>query len=570
MQKLQRWILSLFFLGCIVAPPLRSNSSAVEQEALAIAKQKYPSLQKIPLAIFLVSTDNCAGCSAIAINHAITALHEKQPRLPCIVAVITSTSLEAVTIGERFFTPYIVADTLRTHINYALSHSTSLPQCAVFDNNGRLVFRQEDIQHHAPDYAAIISGITIPNDFIPDALHVKSTTTNTETTTQIQEKSVADVDDITLEEPATRSVRDIICPVVTDKKFTGINYLTGQLEQWDITNGKIYAPIKVPDTVMYFYRRSSHDRAWSSIQKQGYEMARFEALAAVDDTLYALVKVLTGYTIDTVMRKSTSGTLSPVSIDKWQPGQIIVRMEQGKVKSIVPVPDAYTLLAIAGNGHGYIGGVCSNALMADTSAGDSVAYVIMINRREIDTSPSVATWKIANTGSVFSAGALATAPGDALWYCDPMQSKFFRLHHNGTHNSFALQGTVRKSGSPIRLLPQPSDNGEFNTSEQPQFSYVLNNMITKGDTLFMFLIPENPASGLSCLLQLYTNTGQFLGERTLRIPMLQEALWIHLLTIEHDNALIALNTQDKHWHIKRVTFDGSPLSVPVLRSESTR
>jgi hypothetical protein len=566
MRKLHWWILGLFWLGCAFGLPLRSDELDMEQEVVAIVKQQYPVLRQSPLAVLLVSTDNCAGCSAIAINHAITALHSREPRLPCIVAIITPTHLEATTIRERFFTPYVIADTLPTHATYALKNEALLPRLIVFDSDNRVVFRQEDIRHTAPNYAAAIAGIVVPDGILPDTSQVN----HTDATRSLRTPGLfgTDTESITLEEPTTRSVRDIISPVIAGANFAAINYLTGQIEQWDISNGMPYPPVKVPDTVTYFYRRTPHDRAWQSIEKKGYEMARFEALTAVDDTVYALVKLLAGYTVDTVMRQSDSGALAPFSIDKWQPGQVIVRMEQGEVKSIVPVPNTYTLLTIADNANGYIGGICSNVFLADTSAGDSVAFVVMIDKRATDTSPSVTEWKVANNGSVVSAGTLATAPDAALWYCDPMQSSFFLLYRNGNRKELVLRGTLRESGSPIRFLPP--DTVDASQANQSRFAYLLDNVMTKGDTVFLLLIPEQPSSGLPCILQSYTTTGRFLGEQPLHVPMAQKALWIHLLAIENNKVVLLLNTQDKRWHIQRTAIDNTLPPTSVLHSSPSR
>lgn len=552
-QRIVGYIIgSLFFLWGNFAALLYSGDQTIEQETRNIVLQDYPELQKIPFVLVLVSTHHCTECAAAATNGIIARIHQQRPSFPCVVAVIANNILDVTTIRDNFHTPAVVADTLVAHRTYLAHHSSDLPLLVVFDSTGKVVYSQKDIQHNQPDYTALLSGVTATQtiELLP---HKKALYSIETTAPQVNSN------EILLEQPSSRSISALGPPVIAGSVLVGVNFLTGHLESWDISTGTLLQETKVPDTATYFYRNRENALLWKQAEAQGYHTSRFEAVTAIGDTIYALARVLAHYTKKLVPGQST--TDSVYSVD-WQPGQIIVRMERGTVKNIIPVPDGYGLYDLIADGNGYIGGVCNNVFGADKSAGDSLPFFMMIDSRETKPNDLGGTriWKTANTGNIISAGAKATIPSGTIWYCDPIRQQFLLLRPDGTRDSIVPHGALQKSGSSIMLVSQPS-----NTTEQFHFSYILDNMIAIDDTLSMLLIPEKPSSGLPCLLQSYTTTGAFLGERALDIPAAQEALWIHLLAIEDGRATILLNTVDKRWHIRHIA-----LPTPTLHSESLR
>lgn len=551
-------ILLQVLLGCMVLLPLHAAALPIEQEAYSIVLQKYEHLRQTPLALIVVATGNCAGCSALAINHAITTLHEHEPALPCVVVVIADDALEVATIRDRFFTPYVIADTTTAHKTYVTASGTALPLFAVIDSSGTVVFRREDIQHDQPDYAKSIAGITIP-------IATRELTEKEKAIREHPEKAeirkiLSDMDGIPLEEPETRSVGNLASPVVVGTTMMAVNHLSGALESWNIATGTIGAPIKVPDTVTYFYRTRENDAVWKKIREQGYEMSRFVALSAMDDTLYALVKLLRGYRIERVIKQSTHGVPDTVSTVLWQPGQVVVRFEHNIIKSITAVPAEYSLLSLVAGNKNHIGGSCSHALGAKISAGDSVVF--FLQKQVLNMSDTTILWKMANTGAIISSGAVAAAPDGKLWYCDPMQSQFYLLQPDGSRKDITAHGILSDCGSPIRLVSRPSDTGFVSLENQFRFSYILNNMIAVKDTVFLFFRPAHPSSTSLYLLQTYTTAGEFLGEEKLHTPIVPETRWAHLLSVDNNSALVLLNSNDNHWNLVRTPTGKLPFHSP--------
>lgn len=548
-------------LGCMVLLPLHAAVLPIEQEAYSIVLQKYENLQQTPLALIVVATGNCAGCSALAINHAITTLHEHEPALPCVVVVIADEALEVATIRDRFFTPYVIADTTTAHKAYVAASGTALPLFAVIDSSGTVVFRREDIQHNQPDYATSIAGITIPTATRERAKNIDvNTMREHREKATIRTRILSDKDNVPLEEPDTRSVGNLASPVVVGTSMMAVNSLTGALESWDITTGTIGTPIKVPDTVAYMFRPHENDAVWKKIREQGYEMSRFVALSAMDDTLYALVKLLRGYRIERVIKQSAHGTSDTVFTVLWQPGQVVVRFEHNIIKSITAVPAEYSLISLVAGNSNYVGGSCSHALGARASAGDSVVF--FLQQQILDTPDTTLLWKMANTGAIISSGAVAAAPDGKIWYCDPMQSQFYLLQPDGSRKDITAREILSDCGSPIRLVSRPSDTGFVSLENQFRFSYILNNMIAVKDTVFLFFRPAHPSSTSPYLLQTYTTTGEFLGEETLYTPVLAETRWAHLLSVDNTSALVLLNSNDNHWNLMRVPAHKLPFQSP--------
>lgn len=533
-----------------LAIPLYGSESSIEQGIWKNVIREYPALQGTPVALVVVATHNCAGCSALAINHAMEELRTREPRLPFVVAVIAEEALEATTVRERFFTPYVVADTVSAHRLYAVTSTANLPLFAVLDSAGNVLFRQEDIQHNQPNYAASIAGLVFPEE------HARLSMPTEKQVHQLRAELLPDSNAILLEEPGTRSVRDIAPPVVAGGKLAALNYLTGALEYWDRATGRIAASFSVPDTAAYFYCQNRGDPRWKDIQKRGYEMSRFQSVTAVGDTVYALAKVLVGYNLKTTLQRDSTGNTDTVTGTQWHSGNVIVCWVDTVVQRIVPVPQKYSLIDITANDAGVVGGVCSTMFGADKSDGDSVVFFATVHAHKHP--PTAGTvWKTPNTGGIVSAGAKAAAPNGALWYCDPMQHQFFLLHRDGGRTSIPLRGMLAQSASPIRFIPASSDAVQSDDAH----TYALTTMLSVGDTLYVFLIPAAMPSSLPCIMQAYIPSGTFLGEWKVDIPSVHEATSIHLLAVQEGQATFVLNTLNKRWRVQN-----APLGLDATSS----
>lgn len=559
-----QWAIVVLCIYCSTVVPLYSAVSTTEDEARSLVLNAYPNLEGQPLALVVLSFYNCTSCAATAINNMTSILRREMPSLACAVVVVGSDEVSTAELRDKFFTPYVVSDTIVDHAVYAAKNIADLPLLVVSNSKGNVVFRQENIQQYVPDYSAMIAKL---GDEHGREEHSPSPQNNAALPSAKKNSlpPVVDEGGVVLEEPSTHPTKNLGTVVRAGTALVGLNVATGTLEVWHGETGAYLREITVPDTAQYFYRRQGDAELWQGIEEQGYEMARFEAIDARNDTVYALAKVLAHYTQELRVEKLASGVLdSSYSID-WQPGQVVVRMVEWKVDRIIPVPSEYPLFDIVINTAGDIAGACANALVPAANPGDSSAFFVLFHKRNSSKHVGATAWNTHSPNGMVSVGGKAAAP-NGVWYCDPSGLGLVLLHPDGSRSDILMRGVLSESASPVALLPSFSDTA---SAYESQPAYMLDNLASVGDTLHVFLTPIKSLLGLPCVVQSYTTAGQFLGEWTLNIPFAQGASWIHLLAVENGQAVLLLDTSEQRWRVVRTPFAPPVVTrmVPVSRRE---
>lgn len=543
-----QWAIISICVCCSIAVPLYGGVSAVEREAHSLVLNAYPNLQGKPLAVVVLSVHNCTGCAATAVNNMTSILRQEEPSFACAVVVIGSDESLIAELRDKFFTPYVVADTIAEHSIYAERTISTLPLLVAFNSSEEAVFRQENIQEHLPDYTAMIAKIAKAPVQEEHSLIVQ------EQETKVSKKETSlppqvDGESVVLEELSTHPAKNIGTIVRAGAMLVGLNIITGNLEVWNGETGAYLREVKVPDTVQYFYRQQADSLLWRTVEEEGYEMSRFEAIDAKGDTVYALAKVLAQYTRELRVEKSASGAIDSGYSINWQPGQVVVRIVGWKVDKIIPVPSQYPFFDIVSTTLGGLGGVCANALVATNNAEDSAAFFALLHEDESGTPWKATVWNARSTNGMATVGGKASAPDGCVWYCDPMEPVLVLFLPDGSRRDVVMKGTLPECASPITLVLSASDAA---STDRNQPLYMLDNMVSVRDTLYVFLTPTEGASGLPCIVQSYTTEGLFLGEWTVGIPFAQQALWVHLLSVREGHAMVLLNTPDKRWRVVHV------------------
>lgn len=513
------------FCTCIVAVHSASPHTELQRDVVALVQKEHPEFrQAVQFAVVVMSLNNCVGCAMAAVNNATTSLHSFNTEIPCAVVVIAEDADDAWTLRKKIAAPYVVADTGHEHVRYAALSGAALPVLiAVSEGTMQL---HKDLQHTPPDFRQL---------FAVSAQFNKGIQLATAADVAVSEQKV--LFPTALEVPKGRSLKYLLSPVLTAsrEKLYGINYLTNSIEVWDATTGAVQEPIAAPDTLKYFFRTDERDTLWTLTESQGYDPARFVALHAIDDTVYALVMVLAGYEYERSTGGSTPNSDSTTNAVLWSTQQVIAKIHDRTVTAIIPLPEKYSFVELLVDRSGTFGGTCLEAT-EKRSQRDSLAVIALSKPRG-----GWRLWKTTATKKP-TLGSAALSPEGTIWYCDPQRPAFFVAKPGTPPVAVPIQKQLVNAGTPLLLEASP----DMNNAVLP-FPYVLESMKAYGDKVLLLLSPTDSLSGAERVVQAYKDDGSFIGEFPVRID--STAVW---LVGAGDNAALVLVEKGKRWQLTTV------------------
>ncbi len=517
------------------------SQSTFEQEALTLVQKEYEQFRTAPrLALIIMSTQNCIGCAMLAVNNAVASLRNYDSTIPCAVVIVTDDARDVATLRHKIASSYIVADTEPGHVSYASMAGQVLPVLAVLSHD--VITIHENLQHIPPDFSQLFAW----SAETPEQQLLLASAAATHTRKAI---SIAPFI-TTLEEPKDRSIKYLMSPVLSASrdKLYGINHLTNSIEVWDVSSGALLEPITATDRLKYFFRKNERDTVWKITERQGYDPARFIALRAVDDTVYALAILLAGYERERSSDRAANGSDSTTMSVYWITQQVAVKIYDHAIQSITPLPEKYSFIELLADRTGAIGGTCIESVDEGMEAMsiDSLAVVALLEPGGYDR-----IWK-APASLSSSLGSAAMSPEGTIWYCDPLQPVFFVARAGHPATAIPLQKQLLHAGSPL-LLDVPED---MKTFAAPPFAYFLESMKAWDDKVAIFLSPTDTAAHVDRLVQTYRDDGTFLGEVPLRAPVIEKAAMAWLVDVQ-ENMAIVLAENNKRWQLAAI-----PLSQP--------
>lgn len=492
-----------------------------------------------PMVLIAASVQQCVGCAVLAINRCIEQVHDIRPDAACVVLILTDDPRDVETIRERFATPYVLA-VPPGQSSFSSSGHRLLPAVFVVDGM-EVVFSHYDVQHSPMDTGILAQALDGRREIL-------YTVAGASVAAELREpeKQTTDFDDtrgyVLLQEPDDRSVAHLASVVwqPATRILYGINTLTNGIERWD-EEGRLLTPLTLPDTVKYFFRVSPDDPVWSLLEDQGYDVMEVTALTVVDRTVYALVTLLSGYDVRTVVEQS--GTVQQFV---WDKSQVVVQITDGVVRDILPLPSHYSFLDLAADST-TVSGTCVDATttISGYTAADSVAFLATVDiapRNSGDgTIRDVTVWKQQNAAPV-SIGRLCANGRGTLWYCDPQHRMLLVRRTDGSIRHVEPRGVLNMCGGSVIAA---GDSDTARTSEQP---YILQDM-TAGNEVALLLVPAI-RSDLPCVVQFYSATTGFLGERLPGPELTGRVRQAHLAGID-EQALVFLARTDR-WKLLRI------------------
>lgn len=529
--------------------PVHETPFGVQAEIRQVVNECYPELRDgAPIAVVILSIQNCRNCALTAANHAIESVRSNNTSIPCIAVIVTSDSRDVPSLREQIRTPYIASDTLATHVHFAERNARLLPALALYGRGDTVLYWQEDIAHTIVDNDALQFYTAGSMPFASVVLSLPAAE-ETPVAAQCQEpRRYSLANGGALEMSPTRSLTHLLTPVMGRGRLWGINYMTGAIESWDRSTGAVLPPFRMPDTVRYFFRKDADDPWWRMAEEQGYELAQVAALRAVEDTVYALVALLQGYTMRVAAQANAAGGVDTTQSIAWHKAQVVVKIHRDSVQGIVPLSPKYFLLGLVADSSGAMGGVCMDET-AD-AAGDSTVFFIRFHVQSIleqqKKTYALRVWrKKYRVGH--SLGMAAMALSGIVWYCNPGHNSFLVLRRDGRAQAVGPHGVLAKCFMPVQGEEADSASGD---------TYQLAGIATDGDDTVLLVLPEGNAQKGGGVLCRYSSSGKHReGDELLLSSVLPEPpIAVHLLGVQEHLAWLLLQNHQKQWHLTPVAL----------------